>query len=247
MKRPSVECVIVNWKRKNNIPLIVEAMRSQSVPCTVTVIDNASDDIDAVDEGVSRSVEKYFRIKEHPYGPFIRFMCGNFYGSNYLYFCDDDLAPGPRCLEHFLNHVETDNSIGVLGQLGRIITGNKYLIKDAPRGRQTFTEIDICIRAYFVKSLVLTNIKDISEQIFLKRKNDLFWHDDMLLSAACRIAKKNLAVTPLEEELETIINYKELPSPHALSANPGRSEARTTAWRDVLTIFGEKMYPRRQE
>ena len=66
---------------------------------------------------------------------------------------DDDLLPGKRCLESFLEAaLQLEDEFGVLGQYGRIVPpDNTYCSKDVPRAKQ-FREVDFIVQAYFVKT-----------------------------------------------------------------------------------------------
>ena len=235
--RPQVEVVLTNWKRKNNLPLIIDAMRNQNVPCTITLIDNAPDESNAVEPHVSDQVDKYFRISRHPYSSFLRYASHGFYEGDYLLIYDDDMIPGNECVSHFLNHANENPDYGVLGQFGRVVQSGVYSFRDIPQSKNRFTEVDICVCAYFVRSVPVMACIDQLKKIVISRKKDfLLQHDDMILAAACRLAKKKIALTPAGESIECHVKKQGLSQPFSLSDNSNWGKARTLAMKEINQI-----------
>ena len=49
-----VEAVVINWKRPDNVAAIVQALKRQTMPCTVTVCDcHDSDEFSLPSEGAA--------------------------------------------------------------------------------------------------------------------------------------------------------------------------------------------------
>lgn len=236
MNRSQIEVVLTNWKRKNNLPILVEAMRHQSVSCSITLVDNAEDDADAVDLETARAVDKYFRIKEHPYGPALRYACHGFYDAEYLFVCDDDLVPGKECLAHFLSHIEAHSEYGVLGQFGRNIYATHYGHSDVPRVDHEFVSVSLCVCAYFLRKEILTGFDLLKKQIVESGQESLFWDDDMLLSASCQLSNRRLALTPMDSNRETYVKFRGLPQPFALSAMSNRAQKRMETWNNIQKL-----------
>lgn len=239
MKKQTLEVVLTNWKRRNNLRMIVEAFGRQSFPGIVTLIDNAPTDDEAVDTEVAANVDKYYRIKNHPYGPFVRYACYGFYEADYLYFPDDDMLPGTRCLEHFIEHVSSSRDYGVLGQRGRAVRDNAYDFADVMPVRDAFLPVDLCIRAYFVRASLLPSVHEIKREAIARDWGDLLWEDDMLLAAGCRLAGRDVALTPASNDPEASIGLKELDSSFALSARPDRIDRRNDAWRRIGLVLAD--------
>jgi hypothetical protein len=235
MNLPEVEIILTNWKRKNNLPILIGTMREQSVPVTITLIDNAHKDTEAVDTWVINKVDKYFRIKNNPYGPFIRFACHGFYDAEYLFVYDDDMIPGKECVSHFLNHAKANPQYGLLGQFGRIFEGDQYNFNKVKR-LESFVPVDICICAYFLHRSILPSIDEVKCRIIFNDWTQLFIEDDMILAASCRLAEKEIMLTPDNPDKETFVKKQGLPQPFPLSSMSHRPQRRTEALQLIRSI-----------
>jgi hypothetical protein len=220
----SVETVVVNWKRPENVAQIVAALRSQSEPCTITVCDCGPSPTFALDEHTLNLVDRLYRWSRN-LGAYNRFVPIGAYDHRYTLFLDDDLLPGQRCVEHFLAGAMQIRRFGVLGQLGRIIQPDGlYRYEHVPR-TSDFVETDVIIRGYFVSTDSLCHLLQFKQ--IMGHFDELMATDDLLLCTALHtLAGLSSYLTPYDEDDETLINKRELSDHHALSDHPGHLERR---------------------
>ncbi len=178
-----VECVVVAWRAENLEP-VLKAFRGQTVPCFVTVVvANRMANGAAVPEEVLKLADRVFRLSED-FGAYNRFLPAFACDKKYVYLHDDDMLPGPRCVEHFLREARRLGNFGVIGQEGRIFPGgNSY---DAARilpGAEA-RQVDMIVRGYFLPSRNLPLILQARLDLELRAGDDL--EDDMILACAMR-------------------------------------------------------------
>lgn len=119
--KPEVLAVIINWRRPQNLPLIVGALRAQTVPLHICVIECAPGTEFALPPDQLHSLADTVFTVNRNFGPMSRLIPAlAFTEYEYVFFQVDDFAPGPRCVEHFLltaRHMH--NQFATLGQDGR--------------------------------------------------------------------------------------------------------------------------------
>src|SRR4030095_10430567 len=138
----SIEAVVINWKRPQNVGQSVAALGSQTEPCTVTVCDCHPSPAFALGEATLTMVDRLYSWS-HNLGGYNRFVPIGAYDHRYTLFLDDDMLPGLRCVEHFLRSAMQIGNFGVLGQMGRIIQPDGvYRYEHVPR-TGGFVETDV--------------------------------------------------------------------------------------------------------
>lgn len=178
----SIEVVVTNWKRPGNYEQIVQALREQTIPCTITICDCHHSEEFALPEKVVNNVDRLYRWG-HNLGGYNRYAPLGTYDHTYTFFMDDDLLPGKRCLESFLDvALQMEDEFGVLGQFGRIVPpDNSYSSRDVPR-KNHVKEVDFIVQAYFVKTSRLYTILKFRWKIGYF--DDRLPHDDLLLCSS---------------------------------------------------------------
>ncbi|ADP84974.1 glycosyltransferase family 2 protein [Pseudofrankia inefficax] len=219
-----VEAVVINWKRPGNVERIVDALQAQSVPCTVTVCDTHIDDQYTLSQATLSSADRVYRWG-HNTGPYSRFVPLAAYDHEYTFFVDDDMLPGTRCVEHFVNTAESLPGFGSIGQMGRIVPPDGvYTARNVgrlPKAR----EIDILVRGFFVRTRNLHHIAQL--RWLMNYMAEQVPEDDMLLCVAMRLcAGLRNYLTPNDPDPETLMNRSELPDPHALHRRPDHIQRR---------------------
>ena len=108
---PQVTAVLLSWMRKPNMPIIIEAIRSQTVPVEIWLINNDG----AEDFGADRLISIPWNA-----GEWARYVFAGRVTTPYCMFQDDDFKLGDnRFLEYALVlHAEMcpDNKLGVAGR-----------------------------------------------------------------------------------------------------------------------------------
>jgi len=233
MHRPTVEVVVMNWRRPENVEAIVSTLRDQSYECTVTICDNHQSPEFALGPAAMRDAHRIFRW-HHNVGPYGRYGPLALFDHTYTLFLDDDLLPGTRAVEHFVRSAEGLPNFGVLGQLGRILVDDNYNIDEVARDHG-FTEVDIVVRAYFVKTSRLHLIPQFRWQ--LAPDTAEFVEDDLLLCFAMQfLGNLPCMLTPWTEDPEARVNRIELPERYALSHRPNHIAARTNIVRRAMSL-----------
>jgi hypothetical protein len=230
----SIEAVIINWKRPENVAQIVEALERQSVPCTITICDCHPEPRFALPDRTRLHADRIYHW-HHNTGPYSRFVPLASYDHEFTLFLDDDMLPGDHCARHFLDCAGVIRRFGVLGQLGRIVApSGEYLPRHVPRG-DGFVEVDIVIRGYFVRTRHLPLVADLRWR--MNHVSGPLPVDDLLLCVAMgQLAGLPCYLTPADADPETRMNRRELPQPYSLSGQPDHLKIRTTFLRDAQSI-----------
>lgn len=210
-----IEVVIINWRRPKNVEKIIAALKKQTVPCTITVCDCHVGYRYSLSRAALNLSDRIYRWK-HNLGAFSRYVPMPSFDHTYTFFIDDDLLPGTKCLEGFLEAANKLENFGVLGQLGRIIDPDGvYRPVDITRN-ESLIETDFIIRAYFTKTVNLHNV--IRFRWHLDYFEEKFMEDDLLLCAALKYYNKlSCYLIPLNNDPEYLVNRVELSSRYALS------------------------------
>jgi GT2 family glycosyltransferase len=81
---PDVTAVLVNYRRQANMPRLVAALKAQSIPVDVIVVNNGA----AAFKTVAMEVEYTWNA-----GPFARFLAAVYADTPWVAFFDDDICP----------------------------------------------------------------------------------------------------------------------------------------------------------
>ena len=227
-----VEVVVINYKRPDNVAEIVRTLKRQTMPCTVTVCDCHDSDEFSLPSRALPYIDRIYRWG-HNLGAYSRYVPLGAYDHRYTFFLDDDLLPGTRCVEHFWQHAEQLRVFGALGQLGRIVAADgEYRPRDIARG-PGFTEVDILVRAFFVPTEGLVCIPQ--TRAMLGESSDP--EDDILLAVGLSMqAGRACYLTPADPDPETMVNRRELASPHARNARPAHLPNRSRLLRSAVGL-----------
>jgi hypothetical protein len=230
----TVEAVVINWKRPHNVEQVVRALRGQSTPCTITICDTHPDPRFSLPDGALDVADRMYRWG-HNTGPYSRFVPLAAYDHEYTFFVDDDMVPGERCVEHFVDTARSVPDFGVIGQLGRVIPeSGTYTPRDVsrlPRAR----EVDILVRGFFTRTRNLHHVAQL--RWLMNYVDEAVPEDDMLLCVAMRLcAGLRNYLTPTNPDPATLMNRTELPDPHALHRRPDHLRRRVAFMRAALDL-----------
>jgi hypothetical protein len=244
-----VEVVVINWKRPENVATIVQALHDQTAPCTITICDcHDSPEFELPMEALS-TADRVYRW-EHNLGSFNRYVPLGAYDHRYTFFFDDDMVPGPRCVEHFLACAADLQAFGALGQLGRIVDADGAYRSGADIARSRgFTEVDILVRALFVPTSCLVHAPQARAVLQAGKEpdEDILMADDILMAVGLAIyAGLGCYLTPVDPDPATLINMHELPSPYAVSHRPTHDQSRSRLTRRAVRLGWSPLRMRRQ-
>lgn len=222
----TVEVVIINWRRPANVTKILDALKAQSHPCTITVCDCAEQGFHLPPETLVK-IDNRYCFGNH--GAFNRYIPAFNYSHDYTLFLDDDLLPGPRVIEHFVRWSQQKPD-ALLGHYGRGIPSH-YNCNVPPRGSE-FKKVDLLIRAYWVKTSFLPSILQFKQQVGKSIR-----HDDMMLAwASHTYSKAGVWLTPKGSQDE---GFLDLPEPHSLCQQPDHYQSRDTTWQGFKKLSQE--------
>ncbi len=174
------------------------------------------------------SADRVYRLN-HNFGAYNRYIPLGAYQSEYTYFADDDMVPGRRCIEHFLD--VCPSMFGVLGQNGRRLNRDGTYSRRGVERTSELEIVDFLIRGYFVQTRYLEAINRFRWKLGLQGAAAV--EDDMLLSFAMQVEYGLYSyLSPHDSDPETKQNVLNLRSPHALVRRPDHFDRRI----DLLTM-----------
>lgn len=185
----AVSTILINWQRQNNIPLIVQALRRQSVPTKVILVDAGG----GLSQETLDSVDLWIKLSRN-FSSYNRFVASPLIDTKYSYFHDDDMIPGDRVIEHYLRHQPERHA--VLGQHGRLLKGPIYSGKPVPRTDKTRV-VNSVVRSYFTQTKNLYLFQKFLNEI----KEPHPSQDDLALCFALRkYTRLPCAITPASDD-----------------------------------------------
>lgn len=179
---------------------------------------------------------------QHNTGPYSRFVPLAAYDHEFTFFVDDDMVPGRRCVEHFVETAGSLPDLGVIGQLGRVIPeSGVYSPRDVPRLPRA-REVDVLVRGFFVRTRNLHHVAQL--RWLMNYVDETVPEDDMVLCVAMRLCGglRNY-LTPSDPDPATLMNEAELPDPHALHRRPDHLRRRVDFMRAALDLGWPALRP----
>lgn len=219
---PAVEVVVINWKRPRNVARIVHALRNQSVRPTITIVDCHPNWRYHLSKSTLAKADRVYR-QHRNLGSFNRYVPLGAYDHEFTYFADDDMLPGSRCIEHFLD--TKPHQFGVLGQIGRRLNADGSYSRRGVTRTGSLEQVDFLIRGYFVPTSRLDCVNRLRWQLNLQKEPSV--EDDMLLSVSMDlIYGLDSLLSPASDDSESKQNKLELKARHALAKRPDHFDRR---------------------
>lgn len=232
----SVLACINSFRRPQNIPAVIAALRSQSVPPDhIALIDNGGMEYSA--EFCAASVDTYIRVEKTNVGPCSRFiaplMLPN--AGTYTLFCVDDHVMQERHLEQLLETAdELDDGWSTLGMQGRRTLG-KTLAKNRIFAPEVPVPCDVVVTSELCRTNDVPLALQFRSDLLRENPSVSLFEDDMILCMGIQRARKVPSfVAPSPEG--TRWDGKRLPAPHALCARPNHRELRDEFVRTALKV-----------
>ena len=227
---PLVTCVVVAWRPQNLAP-ILRAFRQQSIPCrTLVLLPNRLADGSAPPAGAIEDADHVMRL-DCNYGSYNRLLSAFAIETPFTYFHDDDMLPGGRLLEHYVQAAAAAGDFGVIGQFGRMFYGGEYSTHCVPRATQ-LEEVDCVMRSYFMRTCHLP--------LVLEARLSLGWNqladrpeDDLLMAWAAKKNGKRNYVTPSDANAETLAEKEGLSEMGAMCHRPNHKSRRAAIVREL--------------
>ncbi len=227
----SVECIVVAWRPDNLVP-ILQALRAQTVPGRITVVvAGRMVDGSEVSEEALTLADRVFRCSEN-FGPYNRFLPGFMCETDYVYFHDDDMLPGRRMLEHFLEDAAMLGEFGVLSQEGRQLSADGGYNASAVPAADAPKKVALAVRGYFMPARHLPLVLQARWELGLRPQDDL--EDDLILAYAMKRHGLACYIKSAHTDPETSVNRQELSSPGARHLQAGHYAKRDEFVRKYL-------------
>lgn len=220
--RPEVEAILINYRRPENVVRQIAALRAQTVACMITLCDVHPTPECALPESAVAAVDRHYRW-EHNLGCFNRFVPALASAGPWVWYLDDDVVPGRRCLE-FLLATARSRGCGAVGEFGRRFLFGEYRASDVARGPEP-RRVDALVRSWLTPADYLAHVAATRwrhpELIY-----DGMGESDLLFALALREAGLPLWIVPANDDPETGLCAETLPEPFALSSRPDHASRR---------------------
>jgi hypothetical protein len=223
-----VEVILINWKRPENVALIADAFRRQTVPVHLKLCDVAPPEF-ALSESTLRLFDEVFRWNRN-YGCYNRFVIGLSVQSDLVWFHDDDMEPGPGFVEYLSSHAPEG---GVWGQKGNRVAEEYYC--DLPRADAPQV-VDFVSRGYLLRSEDLFWVHRFMNKFNLWEYSH---HDDIIMAKALQFYTDLPATLAAMAPPDTLMNARNLPEPHSCWRQPGHRPARTALLGRLRQIYAD--------
>jgi glycosyltransferase involved in cell wall biosynthesis len=238
----STQVVLVNWRRPENVAIILDALHKQTVPFDkIVLVDNGAQDGYAVSKEALKLVTDHWIFPDSGLGPPCRFAPALIdYRPKYTLFIDDDMLPGPKAHAHLISTAaRLNDNFATIGEIGRIYEHDDatdqliYKVRDVNRKLTAPTIVHLTCRAHFVKTI------DVKHAIWLRDEllrttgqppageDDWTRHDDILLCHGIQErARKYSFLTTKQIDQEINLVLAKLPDHHAMSHRAGHVPSR---------------------
>lgn len=238
----SILVVLINYRRPQNLLEILPAVRAQSEPCKIVVVDNhpESEPECRLPSEVEASVDDVWRFKQNT-GPSCRFAPALLtHDCEYVAFLDDDFVPAPRAIEHLLNtSKQVGEKFATIGEIGRhfpiAMDGNRVDYRYAPVnvGRMDVPRrVDMTCRSHFVRAEMVRHALELKWDLLKRYAGTdypelLYVHDDVLLCLGIQRATGYPSYVTAIGPPDTALVARELPDPHAVHHRPYHKKIRS--------------------
>lgn len=225
--------VIQNWRRPANVARVVDAIRSQTVPSKLAIVDCAIEPEFTLPPDVLAKADYVFRVERANLGPCCRFIPSMMVPQIPLtMFWLDDFLPGNRCLESFMRYSQPiiDGEFATLGQDGRRVGDDGVIVRrrlkatsDWPVPADVIVSSELCLTGHVSHAI---SFRDFLVREYGSDGISLFEDDLYLCLGIRRKIKMPSFVFAPADELESG-RAVQLPSPFALAGRPDHDTRRT--------------------
>jgi glycosyltransferase involved in cell wall biosynthesis len=128
--RPVATIALLNWKRPENIPIILDALAAQTVPVQVYLWDNGVEfgaHFDQMDDPVNHPIVALKVVTSQNLGCFPRWQMLAWADTEFVGAIDDDLCPKPELIERAIAACRGKCPDGLVGAFGmNTVEGKSY-------------------------------------------------------------------------------------------------------------------------
>lgn len=205
-----VEAVVVTRVNPVNVEQIIRSLKSQTIPCTITVCDCHLPEY-SLSQTVISSADKYLQWHGSD-DIYSRYHALSSYNHLFTLFIDENCSINENCVESFLNASYAEPNFGAFGLKGAIIDPdiNEYW-RPFLNLTNSLLKTDFVQGVCFVKTSYLHHVITIKNDLFYF--NEEFPEDDILLCASLKITK-NLSTFILNDAGLILTDFKKPPLPY---------------------------------
>jgi hypothetical protein len=237
---------LINWRRPRNIPIILEALRAQSVTVHVSLVECAPGTEWELPASVAARFDSVFTIRDN-IGPCSRFVPPLMLpGFDHVWFTTDDYAPGPKALEWFLRSADfAKYRFATIGQDGRRVNSDNQLGGMRVKMTNSYlppvdvvTTYELMLTANLPAAIEFRNELDarFGDQVSLTE-------DDLILCLGVQRATGLPSVLTLAPPTDAESwRQRQLPAPNALCSRPDHRERRDRFVRQAMEIGWKQCY-----
>lgn len=235
---PEVLGVILNWRRPANVRRVLRAMREQSVPLFIALVECAPGTEHAAGPEAESLADIVFTVNKNT-GPTARFIPPlALPGFKYTYFGVDDHLPGRRHLEWMLKTAaDLNDNFATIGQDGRRVDGTEIIRRRARLHETEPKPVDFITSSELMLSRWVPSVIRFRDEILSagrERGEQLSsFEDDLFLCFGTQVALKArwqieapCYLTPKPPSDEEWWAKERLPAPHALCGRPDHDSVR---------------------
>lgn len=230
MMDPAILAVVINWRRPHNIPHVFDALRAQTIPVHICLVECSPELPEfAISPGLRARADTVFTVNRN-FGPSSRFIPAlAFTEFDYVFFQVDDFAPGPRCVEHFLSAARLLNGqFATLGQDGRRANeaGPSLNGRRIKQHAGECVPVDVVTSSELVRADLVHHAVDFRWQMIRRHgvnpnEGVSLFEDDLILCLGIQKATGLPSLlTPACATWDESWRYKRLDDAHALCARP---------------------------
>lgn len=237
------QVILSNWRRPNNVKLILQQLADQTVRFDkIVVVDNG---VEPLSDETLKYVDDLWKFPDNKVGPPCRFAPALIdFRTDYTLFLDDDMLPGKNMHKTLLAVADAKNNMfATIGDIGRIynLVGTRLVYERMdvrrdnafdPEYANGLRPVDLTCRAHFVITRNVLTAMEFREHLIQKvgppDPDDADWsrHDDILLCHGIQAKTKYPSYILPDGDKEIRILNKNLPEPNAMWHRPGHATSR---------------------
>lgn len=238
--RPRILSVIQNWRRPANVARILDAIRSQTIPSTLALVECGEPSYQ-VPPDVAQKADLVLRVERQNLGPCCRLLPSLLMPDHeFTFWWLDDFLPGPECLASYLPFCDAlrAHEWATLGQDGRRFGAEREIVRRRTRAAHDRpSPVDVVVSA----ELCLTRLVPHAFEFWHRAAHacpDLSgFEDDLILCMGVRgaIGKPSGVFCPANEQESYRLHR--LPSPDPLCGRADHDERRARFIRAAWPIM----------
>jgi hypothetical protein len=249
-----VLCSLISWRRPNNIPAVIAALRRQTVPVHIAIVECAPRTEFALPPATLDLADIVFSI-DHNIGPISRLIPPLMLSHEfeYVFFAVDDHVPGPQCIAWMLDTARMlgDQHFCTIGQDGRWIRDGEIVKRKGRMQPNHTTPIDVITSSELCRTKHLRHVLGVRDQMADQFGSEFPWiEDDLILCLGLQMYLRRKLdrpvpcyLTPEPPNELASWQYSKLHAPHALCARPNHAIDRNKFVQQISSLGWSSAVP----